>query len=347
MTDFTATTRRTPAWIKRAIDDDILEIKPRYQRNPVWLDPQKSSLIDTILHGYPIPELYMQDVIDGDGNEKHFVVDGQQRIRACMEFIDGDFELDPAESPSYPEMTFDDLSEDEKKRIWGYPFIVRLMPDIPEDEMRDIFKRINRYNMALNRQELRHATYWGEFITSMEGLAKNEYWVTSGVFSANDFRRMLDVEFISELAIAVLWGPQNKKSSLDRWYRTYEEEFEERTEIEHIFEQVLGELDSVLPDIKSTRWRRTSDFYTLFTIFADHDDDLPLSRQGREIARDKLLKFGAEVTAALSKEPPKGVTVSARAKRYAREVERAASDLARRQGRKVELEALLKKVWTS
>lgn len=347
MSDFTETTRRTPAWIKRAIDAEILEVKPPYQRNLVWLDPQKSSLIDTILHGYPIPELYMQDLIDSEGNERHFVVDGQQRIRACMEFVDGDFELDPDESPSYAEMTFEDLSEEDKRKFWGYPFIVRLMPDIPEEEMRDIFKRINRYNMALNKQELRHATYWGEFISSMEEVAKNEYWVTSGVFSANSFRRMLDVEFISELAIAVLHGPQNKKSSLDRWYRVYEAEFEEREETEQIFEQVLGELEFVLPDIKSTRWRRTSDFYTLFTTFADHADDLPLSQQGRKLAREKLLKFGAEVTAALAKETPKGVKISKRAKNYAKDVERAASDLARRQGRQKALEANLRNAWRS
>jgi hypothetical protein len=83
----------------------------------------------------------------------------------------------------------------------------------------------------------------------------------------------------------------------------------------------------------------------LFTTFADHGDDLPLSQKGRKAAREKLLKFSAEVTAALAKEPPKGVKVSTRAKRYARDVERAASDLARRQGRKKELEALLKDVW--
>lgn len=39
------------------------------------------SLIDTILRGYPIPELCMQDIADGAGEEKHYVVDGQQRIR--------------------------------------------------------------------------------------------------------------------------------------------------------------------------------------------------------------------------------------------------------------------------
>lgn len=347
MPDFTETTRRTPAWIKRAIDDDLLEVKPPYQRNLVWLDPQKSSLIDTILHGYPVPELYMQDIVGGDGTEKHFVVDGQQRIRACMEFIEGQFELDASESPSYAELTFDDLAEEDKKKIWGYPFLVRLMPDVPEEEMRDIFKRINRYNMALNKQELRHATYWGEFISSMEDLAKHEYWVTSGIFSANAFRRMLDVEFISELAIAVLQGPQNKKTALDKWYSAYEEEFDERNMIEQIFEDVTGELDAVLPEIRLTRWRRTSDFYTLFTVFAGHAGDLPLSKAGRKLATEKLVRFGEEVTAALSKDTTKSSKASAQAKRYARSVERAASDLARRQERGKELEAVLKSVWSA
>lgn len=346
MSDFSGTTHRTVAWIKRAVDSDALQIKPPYQRNPVWLVPQKSSLMDTILRGYPVPELYMQDVTDAKGAEKHYVVDGQQRIRACMDFVTGDFEIAPDESSDYGEMTFDDLSDEDKKRVWGYSFVVRLLPEVPEEELRDIFKRLNRYNIALNRQELRHATYWGEFISSMEGLAEAEFWVTSGVFSANDFRRMLDVEFISELAIAVLHGPQNKKASLDRWYKTYEEEFEDRDQIEQTFEHVLGELGVILPDIRTTRWRRASDFYTLFTTFAHHRSELPLTKDGRNLAREKLLDFGVQVTAALATNPAEGVKPSASAKRFAASVQKAASDLARRRQRAKELEALLSDTWT-
>jgi hypothetical protein len=345
VTDFTRITHRTVSWLKKAIDDDALEVRPPYQRNPVWLDPQKSSLIDTILRGYPIPELYMQDVIDGAGDERHYVVDGQQRIRACVEFVDGEFEIDPKESQNFGEMTFDDLSEEDKKTVWGYSFVVRLLPDVPDDELREVFKRLNRYNMALNKQELRHATYWGEFISTMEKLAQNEFWVTSGIFSSNDFRRMLDVEFISELAVAVLHGPQNKKASLDLWYGTYEKEFEDRGRTEQIYERVLGELDELLPDIKRTRWRRSSDFYTLFTTFAAHENVLPLTAEGRKAAREKLLKFGSEVTAALAKEPPQGIKPSPSARRYADAVQRAASDLARRKQRTEELETLLAPCW--
>lgn len=345
MTDFTKSTYRSIGWIKKAVDDDALEMKPPYQRNPVWLGAQKSSLIDTILRDYPIPELYMQDVVDTAGNEKHYVVDGQQRIRACLEFVDGEFEIDPSESDMYGEMLFDDLSPEDKKRIWGYSFVVRLLPEAPDSELREIFKRLNRYNMALNRQELRHATYWGEFITTMETLADHEFWPTSGIFSANDIRRMLDVEFISELTIAVLHGPQNKKASLDRWYHVYESEFEDKGFIEHLYERVLGELDEVLPDLKATRWRRSSDFYTLFTSLASHYEELPLTATKRTRARKKLVDFGAEVTVALMKEPPSGAKTTARAKRYADAVQRAASDLARRNTRTKELEAVLAGCW--
>ncbi|MEK6250703.1 MAG: DUF262 domain-containing protein [Actinomycetota bacterium] len=345
MTDFTGTTHRTVAWLKQALDAGQLELRPIFQRNLVWLDPQKSALIDTILRGYPIPELYMQDVTDSEGQEKHYVIDGQQRITACMEFVNSDFELKADESPDWAEMSYEDLSEADRKKIWSYAFVTRVVPPIAEGELREVFKRINKYNMSLTNQELRHATYWGEFISSMESLADDEFWVSSGVFSANDFRRMLDVEFISELAISVLHGPQNKKASLDRWYQTYEEEFEDRALVEQVFEEVLGELGSILPDLKETRWRRASDFYTLFTTFAAHHKDLPLSSEKRDLAGEKLRRFGEQVTAALATNPPSGVTISKRATKYAEAVQRAASDLARRKERTKQLEAALSGVW--
>ena len=56
------TTHRSAVWFKKTFDAGDLVIKPPFQRNPVWSIRQKSSLIDTILLEYPIPELYMQEV---------------------------------------------------------------------------------------------------------------------------------------------------------------------------------------------------------------------------------------------------------------------------------------------
>jgi uncharacterized protein with ParB-like and HNH nuclease domain len=93
MSKFLNTTNRTVVWFKKANDGGDLEMTPPFQRNPVWTHPQKSYLVDSILNGFPIPEIYMQEFVDEGGNERHIVIDGQQRIRACLEFVEGRYEI--------------------------------------------------------------------------------------------------------------------------------------------------------------------------------------------------------------------------------------------------------------
>lgn len=153
-----------------------------------------------------------------EGNQKHILVDGQQRIRAVLAYLTNEFELED-ESPSWAGLAFEELSQHDRKRVFEYNFVVRLLPEMPDDEVRAIFQRVNRNTTVLNSQELRHATYWGPFIKLMEEVSNLEFWSTAGLFSANDRRRMLDIEFISELAVAVLNGLQNKKKLLEEFYQ--------------------------------------------------------------------------------------------------------------------------------
>jgi len=73
--------------------EGALELAPPFQRKPVWSDKNKSFLIDTILKQLPVPEIYIQVKTDKDGNTKYIVVDGQQRIRSILEFIEGEYTL--------------------------------------------------------------------------------------------------------------------------------------------------------------------------------------------------------------------------------------------------------------
>lgn len=342
MTDYLKTTHHSIAWLKARYDDGQLDLAPVFQRNPVWTDSQKAFLIDSVLRGMPIPEIYMQEVVDEDGSEQHVVIDGQQRIRACLEFLEEGFTLSASKTPEFPDMTFEELPPAQRKKLFGYTFLVRVLPDMPREEIRAIFTRLNRNVVALNSQELRHATYWGPFLTQMEDLAEDEYWSRSGVFSANDVRRMLDVEFISELTIGMLHGPQNKKASVEHWYEIYEGEYDERARVTRAFKSVLGELDLLLPDLASTRWSKKSDFYSLFLCFAEHQADLPLSSTNREKARKTLLTLGEkvdQVTADSEARVPKA------AKQYAAAVEKAATDLANRKRRSSVLDQALRAVW--
>lgn len=347
--DYLSTTHRTIAWLKKAHDEKTLVMKPPFQRNPVWTDLQKAYLIDTILHGYPVPELYMQEEVDEAGKEKHVVVDGQQRTRACLEFLEGTFTMDPEQSPDWPDASFEDLTAAEKKRFYAYQFVVRKLPDVPDLQLREIFQRLNRNVVALNEQELRHATYSGKFITLMEKLADLDYWEGTGLFSASAVRRMQDVEFISELAVAFLHGPQNKKQSLTKWYVAYEKEFEEASRVESAFAAVLGELDQILPHIKKTRWRKRSDFYTLFGVMASHHDKLPLSKKSRLRAAPLLELFATQIdiymTAESANNREEMDKLPNHAKKYAVAVQRAASDLGNRKERASILDHYLKPLW--
>jgi hypothetical protein len=338
---FLNTTMHSVAWINKRHLDDELELKPPFQRNPVWSDAQKSYLIDTILKGFPIPELYIQEYTDASGNDVYVVVDGQQRLRSCVEFIGGDFELCGKDiDQALVELKFEDLNDDQKKTIFNYNFVVRKLPQMDDEDIRAIFKRINKNVAALTQQELRHSTYSGPFIQTMEALSNDDRWTMFSIFSANDIRRMSDVEFVSELAVGVLHGFQNKKSSLDKWYAAYETEFEQESSLRSKFARALGEIAAILPNLAATRWRKKSDFYSLFLLFASRAQDLPLSSDQREQVRAKLIEFGQSVDAFIDNpemDPPPPENVRA----YTLAVERAASDLANRRARDTQLRNVL------
>jgi hypothetical protein len=329
MQKYLNTTHRSVVWFKKAFESGDLVVKAPFQRNPVWSERQQSALIDTILLEYPIPEIYMQDLTDAQGGQKYILVDGQQRIRAVLDFLANQLELED-ESPHWAGMRFEDLTETDKKKVYEYSFVVRQLPDIPDEEIRTIFQRLNRNTMTLTAQELRHATYWGPFIKLMEEIADYEYWNDAGLFSANDRRRMADVEFVSELAVAYLNGIQNKKKKLEEYYQQYEESFEGAAALRAVYGKVLGELEQILPQLAKTRWRKKSDFYSLFLAFAANVERLPLPAERRAVAGSSLIEFAGNVDAEIKETWPEGVPAPKEVGDYVKNVERAASDLAAR-----------------
>src|SRR4051812_44480131 len=112
---FLSSTTHSVSWLHNRHLADELVVKPDFQRNPVWSDAQKSYLIDTILRGFPIPELYFQTSSDENGKETHVVVDGQQRVRACLEFVSGALKLEGEAVAEFEGLEFADLTKDQKE----------------------------------------------------------------------------------------------------------------------------------------------------------------------------------------------------------------------------------------
>ena len=344
MENFLNTTLRNIAWFKQVYENKELEIKPPFQRNPVWVTRQKSYLIDTILNRYPIPEIYMQETADESGNAKYIIIDGQQRIRSVLEFIEGKFFMDEKESPDFHGTDFNGLTTNQKKLFFQYNFVVRILPDVSDSELRAIFQRLNKNVVALNKQELRQATYSGPFIGLMNSISDKEAFSKICLFTPNDVRRMLDVEYISELTIALLNGLQNKKDKLENYYQLYEEEFLDGELVKETYDIVLGELLKIFPSISTTRWSKKTDFYSLFLVFANHRSSLPLSKDNRAVAYTKLMEFGEAIKKKMTTTKEDDITFSENVENYAKGM-RATTDLSSRKYRNIALENELVDIW--
>ncbi|MCC5972645.1 MAG: DUF262 domain-containing protein [Rubellimicrobium sp.] len=338
--NFLHTTHRTTSWFKKSSSAGELELSPPFQRNAVWTRKQQSYLIDTIIRGFPIPELYMQDKTSSDGSEKSVVVDGQQRVRAVLGFVLGEYALEGDDvDKAWRGRKFDELSEAERRAIFGYKFVARILPESLDDEgIRRIFSRLNKNVVALTEQELRNSTYWGGFISAVQRISDDiPYWSEAAIFTANEVRRMGDQEFISELLIAWMHGPQNKKDKLDHFYQLYEEEFEDADYAFEVFSKTAATISIILPNIKATRWRKKSDFYTLFLEIAARHRELPFSADVSDAISNKLGEFQRAVDDALKIEAKDRHDLDRFVADYANAVARAASDRANRVARATSL----------
>ena len=202
------------SWFTEAEANGNLTLTPDFQRRPVWTDRQKSNLIESILLKLPVPEIYMQLKTDAFGNNEYIVVDGQQRITAILEFIGvnkrDSFELRNLDSNSrWMGYTFNDLTDEKKAEFYGHVMAVRYLQEVSDDEVEDLFRRLNKYLTPLNPQELRNATYRGPFLRMAERLAADQFWSENRLVTPNEIRRMRDIEFVSDLLIGVLHGPQS------------------------------------------------------------------------------------------------------------------------------------------
>lgn len=248
-------------WMK----EGRLTLKPPYQRKPVWSYKNKSYLLDTILNGLPVPEIYMQVKIDDKGDRKYEVVDGQQRIRAIFEFIDGEYAiLDDEQTAEYRGKEFTDLSAGDKQNIWNYSLVTRELTSNIESEIKGVFVRINKNVVPLMPQELRHGTYAGHFITLVERLAEDSFWADNKIVTPNDIKRMKDSEFVSELLVGIMCGAQEGTKELDKYYQMYDADFAEKDKWEKHFRKTLQTIEDMAGDLRGTNLNSKSDFYALF-----------------------------------------------------------------------------------
>jgi len=318
------------SWFMERNKEKKLILKPPYQRKPVWTDTQKAFLIDTIIKDYLIPEIFIHRVSVPSGASTYNIIDGQQRIRSLLEFLNDEISINGEDNAEFADFTFSDLPNSYQLKFNDFTIFAREITNASEEEVRNLFKRMNKNVVSLNSQELRHATYSGDFIKTMEEIAEDEYWAANKIVTANEIRRMNDVQFISDLFVSMLNGIQDKTKELDKHYEYYEKNgFKEKSESIKKFWNLITIINEILPDIRNTRFRNKSDFYTSFVALSELTETNYIPKEKYNHLRNALLSFGEKINRFTKKEN-KGKKLPKEISQYVNAVTKSTTDRDRR-----------------
>ena len=98
-----------------------LILSPKFQRRKVWTTRGKSYLIDSILRGMPIPQVFIREKIDPELRRTiREVVDGQQRLTAILQFIEGAIYVMKSHSLSRRQIYWAGLTAEQQTAFLSY-----------------------------------------------------------------------------------------------------------------------------------------------------------------------------------------------------------------------------------
>lgn len=192
--------RRFDAKEKRIILDSD------FQREDVWDKNRKSELVESVLMGLPLPVFYFNQ----DKYGKLIVIDGRQRLTALFEFMDDKYPLRRLKVLSeYNDKYFSQLSPVLQARIEDYQIQAHvIMPPTPDRIKFDIFDRVNRGGMQLNKQEIRNALYQGNATKFLNKIVKSASFVQATGKAFVHEKRMKDKYLITRF-LAIYMYQQN------------------------------------------------------------------------------------------------------------------------------------------
>ena len=246
-----------------------LDYSPWYQRRSVWTTPQKSYLINTLIEQKPIPAIYVRYSLDLDrGKTVREVVDGQQRIRAVLEFCGDKFTV--KHSKNETRLTFSQLNRTQRRNFLLTAIPVGYLLGASDMDVIDIFGRINSVSKSLNAQEKRNSAFSGEFkqFCLRQASSRVELWRTYNIFTANDIARMNEVQFISDLALNLLDGLSDfSPSRLNDTYRMFDEGFPHEAKIAKRMDRLFDFIVDIEPSaVRDTIFRRQPILFSLLVV---------------------------------------------------------------------------------
>ena len=149
-----------------AIEDKFIADK-NYQRPAgVWSKEDMQYLIDTIINDDPMP-LFVINKID----DKHYIVDGQQRLYCINKFLHDGFKLSKKIfNNELANKSFSELDDKYKNKIYGYDLKMWYIENCDDEHVRAIFSKLQRGKNLLLGEKINAKP--GEIVLTIRKLAK-------------------------------------------------------------------------------------------------------------------------------------------------------------------------------
>jgi Protein of unknown function DUF262 len=168
----------------RQVGEGQISVAPAYQRQFRWDDERCSELVESLMLGIPIPNLFMAT---NDEDRTWEVVDGVQRLSSMVKFAGSDevrakLNLGNAlrlgglqKLHTFDGFTFAELPQALQQHFNTRPLKVVTLNDKSDKILRiDLFERLNTGGVILTDQEIRDCVFHGEFSALLDELAKRE-----------------------------------------------------------------------------------------------------------------------------------------------------------------------------
>ena len=238
-----------------------LDIRPKFQREFVYKEAQRNSVIDTIRKGFPLNVMYWNKKEDGTFE----VLDGQQRTISFCQYMQGDFSIN--------NKYFHSLTNDEREQIENYDLYIYIC-DGTDSERLEWFRTINIAGEKLTDQELRNATYTGTWLTDAKRhFSKNNcvaYGLADKYMNGSPIRQ-------DYLESALKWISGDKIEE----YMSKHQHDDDASELWQYFQEVIAWVQRIFPnyrkEMKGLEWGELYNKY--------HDNSYNAQKMETEIAR--------------------------------------------------------------
>ena len=195
----------TVATILSQIEQGNIDLNPGFQRRNAWNDNKRSKLLESIMIGYPIPEIVLAE--NKNKRNSYIVIDGKQRLLTIASFKKPEvYQYWTKKSPkttgltsSYNQKTYKDIdSNPDMLRIFENSALrCTVISNYPSDEsLYDIFYRLNSGSTPLSSQELRQALNKGPYSQFLISVTDEDNILRQVMTIKEPDKRLRDVEVL-------------------------------------------------------------------------------------------------------------------------------------------------------